>query len=661
MDLLQRARIVHRLTVAVWLLALALTPCLALPKQSDRWVRVETANFVLYGNAGKGRVVEIGQNLERLREVLTKTTSGMSFHSPLPTYIYVFKNEQSFVPYKLDENGEPTRLAGYFVGASDANYVAVDAAAGDSPFDVIYHEYLHYFMNNNLPNLPQWLDEGFAEFYSTFRVRGARAEIGRHVPNHLIALNVSPLIPLEQLFEITVDSEDYHGVRAGTFYAESWALTHYLIVGSEKGRLGMNRYVNLLNRGADSVESFSTAFGFGLEQAEDELRAYVKLDRLGYLPYDLDEGPERQKGRVTPLEHEEVLFLLGELLGHTPPLQFEAAEAHYREVLRLDEAHAPSYVGLGRLRDLQGRPAEAAPLYKKAIQLDPTYAAAYERYGQSLLEQYIEGAGGRVELSGATPEVMVEARGLLEKSIELDPKSMNAHAAFGKTFMFGDQDVSAGIAALTAAAMAFPARTDILYDLLVLQVQAGNRSAARAILNDALRYRADDELLALAEMAVLSLDVARADALLAEGKVDEAMAVFERVADETHDPELEQQIRARLAATRSFNEAESVLGLYNRAMDTINAGNYDEALVILEQLVPRIEEPGLRAEGERQIAELRRVTRHNRLVGRFNRAVTQANAGDLAGAARLLEQILADEPDEDLRQKVEEVLSSLKE
>jgi tetratricopeptide (TPR) repeat protein len=349
------------------------------------------------------------------------------------------------------------------------------------------------------------------------------------------------------------------------------------------------------------------------------------------------------------------------LLGHTPPVQFEAAEAHYREVLRLDEAHAPSYVGLGRLRDLQGRHDEAASAYEKAIQLDPDYAVAYERYGQSLLAQYIERAGGRVELTGAMPEVMVKARGLLAKSVELDPKSMNAHAAFGKTFMFGDEDVSAGIASLTTAARALPARTDILYDLLVLQVRAGNRTAARSILKEALRYRADDELLALAEMAVLSLDLKRAEALLAEGKLEESMAVFERVADETRDPELEQQIRARLAATRSFNEAESILGLYNHAMDTINAGNYEEALVILEQLVPRIDSPELKAEGERQIAELREVTRHNRLVGRYNRAVQQANAGDLDGAVRLLEQILADRPDQDLRQKAEAVLSDLKE
>ena len=117
-----------RLAAAAVLFVLAVGPSLALPKESDRWIKVETANFVLYGDAGASRVVEIGQNLERLREVLTKTTKGMSVHSPLPTYIYVFKNGRSFAPYKRDDAGGPTRVAGYFVGASDSNYLAVDAA-----------------------------------------------------------------------------------------------------------------------------------------------------------------------------------------------------------------------------------------------------------------------------------------------------------------------------------------------------------------------------------------------------------------------------------------------------------------------------------------------------------------------------------------------------
>ena len=67
----------------------------------------------------------------------------------------------------------------------------------------------------------------------------------------------------------------------------------------------------------------------------------------------------------------------------------------------------------------------------------------------------------------------------------------------------------------------------------------------------------------------------------------------------------------------------------------------------------------MKSEAERHIVELREVTRHNRMVGRFNRAVQEANAGDLDAATRILEWLLADGPDEDLRRKAQALLSNL--
>jgi tetratricopeptide (TPR) repeat protein len=651
------ARWVAALGVALW----ALGPVLALPVKSERWIRVDTPHFVLFGNAGKHRVSEIGRNLEQLRDTLTRTTKGMSVHSPLPTYIFVFRNEASFAPYKLDPSGRPRDLAGYFVAGSDANYVAVDASAGESPFTVIYHEYLHDFMNNNLPDLPRWLDEGFAEFYSTFRVRGGKAELGLQIPRHLVTLRSGSMLRLDELFAVTVESDDYHGERAGTFYAQSWALTHYLMVGSERGRTGINAYVNRIGQGDDPITAFPEAFGMDLEQARQALREYVGRERIGYLVFELDDPLESSKPVTAPLERRQVVYLLGELLSHTLPIRYDDAEEHYREALRLDESHAPSYVGLARLEDFRGRYNEAIPLYDKAIAADPGYAPAYRHYGRSLLGSHIAATGGVLEESPSTTPVVARSRELFRKCLELEPDDANARAGLGKTYLFGAGDVEPGIVALTAASRELPSRTDILYDLLVLQVRAGNRTAARSILNNALRYRADDELVAQSERIVLSLDLEQADTLLAEGRVEEAVAVLERVAAETTDPELAAQIRAEVRAAVSFADERSQIELYNLAMGMINEGDYETALAILEQLVPQVEDPELAARGQAHIVELREVTRHNRLVLRYNRAVREANAGRTDAATRLLEGVLAEGAEGDLREKAESMLGQLRE
>ena len=86
-------------------------PALALPSATDTWLRVDTEHFTLLGNASQRRITAIGQNLERLREVLESTSTGMRMSSALPTTIFVFKNEASFAPYKAGADGKPRSLA----------------------------------------------------------------------------------------------------------------------------------------------------------------------------------------------------------------------------------------------------------------------------------------------------------------------------------------------------------------------------------------------------------------------------------------------------------------------------------------------------------------------------------------------------------------------
>ena len=83
-----------------------------------------------------------------------------------------------------------------------------------------------------------WLNEGLAEFYSTFQMVGDReALLGRPVPGHLEQLNLRTLLPLEDSANVRHDSPMYNeGDRRSLFYAQAWALTHMLLVGQPTGR-----------------------------------------------------------------------------------------------------------------------------------------------------------------------------------------------------------------------------------------------------------------------------------------------------------------------------------------------------------------------------------------------------------------------------------------
>jgi hypothetical protein len=170
-------RSVVALSVAVTLIA---TPMLAgepsLPKPSQNWIELRTANFRFFSNAGRGATRRVAVDLEELRAVLAELTN-YDLQSPVPTFIYVFKNDRSFRPFKILYGDRPAAVSGYFIGGESANYIALNAASADASA-VVYHEYVHYVSNNNLWYLPVWFSEGLAEVYGSFTVDGDTVYIG---------------------------------------------------------------------------------------------------------------------------------------------------------------------------------------------------------------------------------------------------------------------------------------------------------------------------------------------------------------------------------------------------------------------------------------------------------------------------------------------------
>src|SRR6185295_18674663 len=145
--------------------------------------------------------------------------------SPRPTRIYLFHDEDSFAPYTIGPN-----VGGYFFGSDLGNSIVL--RLGMERARSLYHEYLHDFLANNAPHLPLWLNEGMAELYSTFTVRERQAEIGLPLPEHRETLRSQHAMSLADLFAVTHTSAAYNETeRRGLFYAQSWALAHYLVLG----------------------------------------------------------------------------------------------------------------------------------------------------------------------------------------------------------------------------------------------------------------------------------------------------------------------------------------------------------------------------------------------------------------------------------------------
>ena len=141
---------------------------------------------------------------------------------------------------------------------------------------MIYHEYVHSLTADATRRLPAWANEGLAEFYSTFRSdpSGRTVERGRPVTQHVALLRQSPLIPLDTLLAVDRESPYYNEQsKQGIFYAESWALVHYLANGTNGSRRPqLADYLSRLAGGMPIDDSFRAAFHSDYAGIEKVLR-----------------------------------------------------------------------------------------------------------------------------------------------------------------------------------------------------------------------------------------------------------------------------------------------------------------------------------------------------------------------------------------------------
>jgi tetratricopeptide (TPR) repeat protein len=511
---------------------------------TDSWIEVQTEHFRLLSNASQRTTYKIGARLEQLRQVLADKLRG-SAESPLPTYIYVFKNEESFKPFKIGANGQPSNVAGYYLSTPFANYMAIDASAGEAPFRTVYHEFVHYFIHINMPYIPLWLNEGLAEYYSTFRVEGSRAQVGLPIEEHRYWLAQHKRLPLTQLFMMDTDSPDYQeGARQGTFYAESWALAHYLT--TIPGDKRWDKLLDEFRKGARAEDAFRVAYAMDLVALEKELTAAYTSRRFNYVDWNFDHNLEEGSPVAKPIERGEINFYLGDLMANHTPIQFDAAEKYIGAALAADST-ARTMASLGQLRHEQKRHLEAHQLFQRAVEMAPNDPSFRLRYGLSLLEEFFSPRKEHSLSVDVTPPLLLQAREHLRRCIELNAPGVEDELGFARTFLLDRGKVFEGMSALTSVVNREPWRLDAIRDLVVLTAHSGNSQAARSMLAKTLRPRGRQALVRYAEMAIANMDIREAEKLAKEERFDEAQKLLEQTLSQSQDKMVRGHVEAFLA------------------------------------------------------------------------------------------------------------------
>lgn len=476
----------------------------------DEWVRVKSKNFSLIGNAADKDIRRVANKLEQFRVVFSNLFPGMKFTSPIPTTVIVFKSDRAFKPYKpINAAGKATDwVAGYFQPSEDINYITLTTEGErDETFRIIFHEYTHLLVDNTMgrSNVPPWFNEGLAEYYERFLIEGdQKVTLGGLNSNHLYLLANNPLIPLETFFNIdyfSLHQQGNHG--ASIFYAQSWALMHYLIQSNQGVRVNqMGAFLDLLMKGVKNHEAFQQAFKMDYSAMDAELKKYVSQRKFNISVATFQQKllfeADMQSSAMTEAE---ARANLGDLLAHTRRL--DEAEVHLLEALALDPGSVMANSSMGFVKMKQRKFGEAMKYLEKAAAADQKNFMVYYRYAYTLSREVMD-SESRIT-SGFSEETAKKMQDALSKAIALNPGFPESYGLLAMISLVRNEKIDEGIANLNKAIALSPGNQSYQLNMASLYIRKQEFDKAQPIIEIILKTADEPGLRAHAEGMLHSL------------------------------------------------------------------------------------------------------------------------------------------------------------
>jgi len=456
-------------------------------------LEVTSGHFTVTTDANEKEARRILDNFERMRWMFQTLFPKTNVDPPSPILVMAMKDRkglQAIEPETYLAKGQ-VDVAGLFLKTRDKNYVLMRLdAQGEHPYSTVFHEYTHLQFSGDSDWMPLWLNEGIAEFFQNTDFHDKEVILGEPSADDILFLREHPTIPLADLLRVDYKSPYYHQENKATvFYAESWALTHYLQVQDrEKGTNRVNDYIVLMKQHQDPVTAAEKAFG-DLSQLETALHFYIRQTKYKQFILSSAAAPlnpasynvrilsqSEYDGRRADFmacvgRKKDARTLLDTVIAADPRnaaaretrgyLEMvegnqDAAKTWYGEAVKLDSQSYLAYYYFAALTLRNGnvnQDAEVEASLRSAIRLNPSFAPAYDQLSSFF---------------GIRHKNLDEAQALNLKAIQLDRSNLGYRFnAASLLAMRGDFDnaenvlqIAASLAKTTSNAAELKSRLD---------------------------------------------------------------------------------------------------------------------------------------------------------------------------------------------------------
>ena len=468
----------------------------------QKWRSMRTPNFQLFGDVSEGDMRRVAGRLEQFREAVGVILPRARVTTTTPTVVVVFRSHKSYRPFKPIYQGKPLdHIAGYFMPGQGINFVALTIESrGNDPDEalrIVYHELVHLMVRNSAAGIPPWLNEGLAEYYRTLDITdgGRKVTVGRVESQHVLRLR-EEFIPLEQLAAVDHGSPLYNeGTKASVFYAESWALVHYLLINDlVNGTTRSAALMQALAEGNGFADACRKALGVSPAELEKTLRQYVRRNSFTSITLTLTNRIERLETLPAPpvepaVAHAAVGALLL-MMGRR-----EQARAQLEAALASSPSNVLALSSMGQLLMREGRHEDAQPYLERASALPDATALVHHQHAAVLHESF-----GNLPSRAKEVDAAIEAA--YRRAIALDPQLADSHAGLARLLAERGDTSREPLDLMMAAIKIAPGRNDYRVNFGIMLANREAFADARTVLAP-VATGADDQHARDAAAAVL--------------------------------------------------------------------------------------------------------------------------------------------------------------
>jgi len=336
---------------------LVITACLP-ARAAYQWTRLTSPNFELYTDATQKEGRDLLVRFEQVHSFFQKA-APVRAPEEFPVRIIAFRQRDEFQSYAQTQTA-----AAFFTSNAYRDYIVLSNPSQEA-FSIGVHEYTHLAIRHSGLRLPLWLNEGWADVFSSMRNVSGGIAVGDLLKERVSLLEKGEWMDLDALASVNPNSPEYHEPnRVGLFYSESWALAHMLYLAPDY-RNNFAKFLKALNGGLAFSQAAESSFGKTSGEVFTDLKAYLGRKKLTGQIFEVALDKSAVKPEIAAVNEFDAQLMLADLRAITGEVA-RAAEEY--EILRKEQPDRPEIaLSLGYLALARRDKAAARQEFEKAF------------------------------------------------------------------------------------------------------------------------------------------------------------------------------------------------------------------------------------------------------------------------------------------------------